>query len=74
MVIIGVQRNIIVFCLEQMDSGAGTSATTWPGTFGPYQSETAGWVLDIDPGFIRVHDGASTSAGNSVRCVKGTKQ
>ncbi|WP_196036463.1 fimbrillin family protein [Bacteroides fragilis] len=56
------------------DSGAGTSATTWPGTFGPYQSETAGWVLDIDPGFIRVHDGASTSAGNSVRCVKGTKQ
>ena len=56
------------------DSGAGTSATTWPGTFGPYQSETAGWVLDIDPGFIRVRDGASTSAGNSVRCVKGTKQ
>ncbi len=56
------------------DSGAGTSATTWPGTFGPYQSATAGWVLDIDPGYIRVRDGASTSAGNSVRCVKGTKQ
>lgn len=56
------------------DSGAGTSATTWPGTFGDYLCETAGWVLDIDPGFIRVRDGASTSAGNSVRCVKGTKQ
>ncbi|MCM0293117.1 hypothetical protein J8K95_00185 [Bacteroides fragilis] len=56
------------------DSGAGTSATTWPGTFGDYLCETAGWVLDVDPGHIRVHDGASTSSGNSVRCVKGTKQ
>ena len=46
------------------DSGAGTSATTSARYFRPYQSETAGWVLDIDPGFIRVHDGASTSAGN----------
>ena len=56
------------------DSDAGTSATTWPGTFGIYHSETAGWVLDIDPGFIRVRDGAGTSAGLTVRCVKGTKQ
>lgn len=56
------------------DSGAGTSATTWPGTFGDYLCETAGWVLDVDPGHIRVHDGASTSSGNSVCCVKGTKQ
>lgn len=56
------------------DSGAGTSATTWPGTFGDYHSETAGWVLDIDLGFIRVHDIGATSAGMTVRCVKGTKQ
>ena len=56
------------------DSGAGTSATTWPGTFGDYHSETAGWVLDIDLGFIRVHDISATSAGMTVRCVKGTKQ
>ena len=56
------------------DSNAGTSATTWPGTFGLYHSETTGWVLDIAPEFIRVRDGMATSTGLTVRCVKGTKQ